>query len=192
MKTPVPLQVKRDLEGVFEEVIDSSTGAKVYLCSARRAYYLNRWASHIRNQSTVESLVIYTPDQPAYAKGIYWYIQTVPFERGLLVRRVNEPDLTILQMLIFAAYTNHTLRITRKTQKDAQILLQMIANLKTSLRKPDYWTGPLPEIEGVAYTRPLETPCTIVLTNQSLIKGKTEDLTEEALQALADWEKTQD
>lgn len=77
--------------------------AIVYPCSDTRADYLTRIIMGERYRNAVESIEIYTPEEPLYGKGLYYHVFPQPHSRGLILANVENPPATLTWMIIQCA-----------------------------------------------------------------------------------------
>lgn len=102
----VPREIRKKLELIFDEAIESETGVVLYACPKTHAGYLHRFAGALRNEAALESLEIYKKGEPFYGKGIYYHIGTRVCASGFVCSREMSPDLTNIMKFIQIVFTD--------------------------------------------------------------------------------------
>jgi hypothetical protein len=86
--------------------------AIAHKCSAPRANYLSRILNGERYRNAIESLSMYTPDEPLYGKGLYYHLVIEQFPKGLLIASVKFPPETLTSALIKCAATKQPIDVS--------------------------------------------------------------------------------
>jgi len=132
-KNTVPHHVELLLESFFDSIMDSESGIAYIQCSKGRARYLDNWASFIKASSALASVEYLKPDDPNYALGSYWFIQTYAAEDGLYGRIVEKPKMSHDMMLISAAFGGKAYSIECEDNKAAKKLITRLNSRKRRL-----------------------------------------------------------
>lgn len=107
--------------------------AIVFQCSATRANYLARVITGERARNAIESIVMYTPDDYLYGKGLYYHVIAEAHYKGLIVAHVENPPDSLVQRIIRCAatkspvpyltkYTTAKSRLARMKERYPEIL----------------------------------------------------------------------
>ena len=86
--------------------------AIVHRCSPSRANYLSRILNGERYRNAIESLSMYTPDEPLYGKGLYYHLVIEQFSKGLLIANVEFPPETLTSAIIKCAATKQPVNVS--------------------------------------------------------------------------------
>lgn len=86
--------------------------AIVHKCSPTRANYLSRILNGERYRNAIESLSMYTPNEPLYGKGLYYHLVIEQFPKGLLIASVESPPETLTFAIIKCAATRQPVDIS--------------------------------------------------------------------------------
>lgn len=94
----LPPALEHELLPLVDRVFDTEPGqAVLYETTSSRAKYLARMVGGLRNHSAIESLEVYPPDSPLYAKGLYAHVFAEAQDRKLVITVLPdwEPDTVI-------------------------------------------------------------------------------------------------
>ena len=103
---PLTPQQCNEIYPLLDKVLALPFGkAIVYPCAPGRADYLDRVITGMRYETAIESIEMYTPDDPLHGKGSYANIWTELCEQGLLLAHLDAPKDTLAWRLIQCAAT---------------------------------------------------------------------------------------
>lgn len=89
--------------------------AIVHQCSTSRAAYLSRILNGERYRNAIQSISMYTPEEPLYGKGLYYHLVIEPFTKGLLVAHVEVPPTSLTWRIIECAATKRSVDVSAYT-----------------------------------------------------------------------------
>lgn len=89
--------------------------AIVHQCSVSRAKYLSRILNGERYRNAIQSVSMYTPEEPLYGKGLYYHLVIEPFAKGLLVAHVEVPPTSLTWHIIECAATHQAVDVSSYT-----------------------------------------------------------------------------
>jgi len=101
---PCPPAVRDEILTRFDDCLESSTGIILYPINQSRIKYLTIWSQFLKEETILESVAIYEPDDELYARGLYWAVRWEPSSQGLIYTRHSEVHRTDAQLIINAAY----------------------------------------------------------------------------------------
>lgn len=86
--------------------------AIAHKCSSTRANYLSRILNGERYRNAIESLSMYTPNEPLYGRGLYYHLVIEQFPKGLLIASVEFPPETLTLAIIRCAATKQPVDVS--------------------------------------------------------------------------------
>lgn len=86
--------------------------ALVHQCTPSRAKYLSRILNGERYRNAIQSISMYTPEEPLYGKGLYYHLVIEPFAKGLLVAHVEVPPTSLTWHIIECAATKRPVDVS--------------------------------------------------------------------------------
>lgn len=130
-----PPAIRTEIEDLFEEVLESTTGAILYDIDSSRSAYLFKWARFIKDQAAFESTEAFPEDHAKYGIGIYSDIHLIRSKKGLYIYRDNAIELTNSQILINAAFRGKEVVVTFKSVSEAQKFWNLLKTKKQKILK---------------------------------------------------------
>ena len=89
--------------------------ALVHQCSTSRARYLSRILNGERYRNAIQSISMYTPEEPLYGRGLYYHLVIEPFTKGLLVAHVEIPPTSLTWHIIECAAARQAVDVSAYT-----------------------------------------------------------------------------
>ena len=84
----------------------------IHKCSPPRADYLSRILNGERYRNAIESISMYTPDEPLYGKGLYYHLVIEPCSKGLVIANVENPPESLTWAIIQCAATKRPVDVS--------------------------------------------------------------------------------
>lgn len=85
--------------------------AIIYPCSRSRANYLERMISGFRYDNAIESIEMYSPEEPLYGQGNYALLWAEEHPKGLVLAHLDAPRDTLAWRLIQVAAFHRPLKL---------------------------------------------------------------------------------
>lgn len=121
---PLTPQQEAEIYPIIDRALDQPPGKGIlYKCTAKRADYLARMIQGVRYDSAIESIEMYSPDDPLYGLGSYSHLWVEPHDQGLLATNLPAPHETTMWRLIQCAASQEPVELPGVTINYARQLL---------------------------------------------------------------------